>query len=111
MTGKAYYWTAFEEAAERLKEMGHTPISPCDLPAGLGEDEYMLLDHMLIMMCDGIYMLKDWPMSKGAMIEYEVALHAGKAIYFEGDEHSEKELAHGKPSTVKFTPFNEAQQK
>ena len=46
-------------------------------------DEYMKLDLMLLDMCEGIYMLKDWEDSKGANREYGYALAKGKAIYFE----------------------------
>lgn len=36
-------------------------------------DEYMKLDLMLLDMCDAIYMLNGWEMSKGACIEFSYA--------------------------------------
>lgn len=36
-------------------------------------DEYMKLDLMLLDMCDAIYMMNGWEMSKGACIEFSYA--------------------------------------
>jgi len=41
------------------------------------EDLKALLD------CDGIYMLRGWEQSKGAKIEYELAMNLGIKRYYE----------------------------
>ena len=82
----------FQEAARKLYVAGHTPISPTDLPTCLTEGEYLQLDHLLIGFSDAVLMLSDWTHSKGAMIEYELAVHMGKQLYFEGNAKNEQKL-------------------
>lgn len=77
------YKEKFKAMALRLETAGHTAISPTDLPAGLTEGEYMQLDHLLIGFADAVFMLDDWTKSKGAMIEYELAIHMNKPVYFQ----------------------------
>ena len=82
----------FQEAARKLYVAGHTPISPTDLPPGLTEGEYLQLDHLLIGFADAVFMLDDWTKSKGAMIEYELAIHMNKPVYFQGSAKNEQAL-------------------
>ena len=72
------YKEKFKAMAAKLERAGYTAISPTDLPGGLTEGEYMQLDHLLIGFADAVFMLSDWSQSKGAMIEYELAVHMGK---------------------------------
>lgn len=41
---------------------------------------------------EAVFMLSDWTYSKGAMIEYELAVHMNKRIFFEGNQKSEQAL-------------------
>ena len=86
------YKEKFKAMAAKLERAGYTAISPTDLPGGLTEGEYMQLDHLLIGFADAVFMLSDWSQSKGAMIEYELAVHMGKRIFFEGNRQSEQTL-------------------
>lgn len=82
----------FQEAARKLYVAGHMPISPTDLPPGLTEGEYLQLDHLLIGFADAVFMLDDWTKSKGAMIEYELAVHASKPVFYSTSRKSRKEI-------------------
>ena len=86
------YQEKFEKAAMELKAAGHTPISPTDLPGGLTEGEYMQLDHLLISFADAVLMLPDWLESMGSKIEYELAIHAGKPVFFAANDTSRQAL-------------------
>ena len=86
------YKEKFKAMAAKLERAGYTAISPTDLPGGLTEGEYMQLDHLLIGFADAVFMLSDWTQSKGAMIEYELAVQMGKRIFFEGNRTSEQTL-------------------
>ena len=92
MSSDIHYREKFAEAVRKLETAGHTAISPTDLPAGLTEGEYLQLDHMLIGFADGVFMLSDWTHSKGAMIEYELAVHMNKRVFFEGNIKNEQAL-------------------
>ena len=67
---------AFNDAEIRLQEEGYEVVNP--LENGLTKDhswkEHMKADIKLLMECDTIYMLKGWTGSKGARIEYQIAV-------------------------------------
>lgn len=86
------YMIKFKKAGHHLYVIGHIPIMPIDLPEGLTDAEYLMLDHILINLCDALYMLTDWTKSEGAMIEHEIAVRGGKKIFYQDCEASEKEL-------------------
>ena len=86
------YMIKFKKAAHHLYVVGHIPIMPTDLPEGLTDAEYLMLDHILVNLCDALYMLTDWTKSEGAMIEHEIAVRGGKKIFYQDCEASEKEL-------------------
>lgn len=83
---------AFEDAADRLRALGHVPINPHevtpyehegDCPPGLPGGEaathnapcYMRTDITAMLTCDAIYLLPGWQKSEGARIEYLIAAH------------------------------------
>lgn len=72
----------FYEAEQRLQKKGYEVVNP--LNNGLTTDhlwqEHMRADLKLMLECDTIYMLKGWRASKGAKIEYELALTLGFSI-------------------------------
>lgn len=77
------------EAAKKLREMGHEPVNPFDTiapPGGLREDEryayYMGEDLKKLLMCDAILMCSGWGASKGCAVEHQVArIYSIKTIY------------------------------
>lgn len=88
-------WRAeFKAASDKLRAMGHAPVNPADIGDALAEDclsktpgktleweDYMREDIKALTECGGICMLPGWMRSRGAFLEYLVALHLGlKAI-------------------------------
>lgn len=87
ITGTDDYMLRFAAAEERLQQEGHVAINPAkvsaELPEGTSYKEYMKLAICLLDMCEGIFMLKNWDVSKGATIEMEHAIETKKVITFE----------------------------
>ena len=87
MTGIALHnFPAFEEAARRLREQGHTVISPHECEE-VNHDApkpwayYMRRDIVAMMGCDTIVMLPGWEQSRGANLERHVAEALSFTIY------------------------------
>ena len=96
----------FAKAEEMLKAKGYEVFNPTDeewqkhlhkkyifdrkvQPNGEKVDFYtyaVLRDLMVLATCDAIYMLADWPNSKGANVEYDFTVATGKKRYFEKKE-------------------------
>ena len=73
---------AFNQAAEKLRQAGHTVCSPAEQPDGLGYHEYMALD--LAWICEhaqGVVMLSGWRSSPGAKAEHALAVALGLRVY------------------------------
>ena len=69
------YRKAFKEAATYLKEQGHEPVDPSLLgkPEHHSWHYYMKKAIALLVECDGIYMLRGFYKSKGALLEKQIA--------------------------------------
>lgn len=68
------------EAAEKLKALGHEPVNPFDTPEapkGLSEKEqyayYMGEDLKRLLTCDAVYFCKGHAKSRGCRIEQQAA--------------------------------------
>lgn len=87
ITGTDDYMLRFAVAEERLQQEEHVALNPAkvsaELPEGTNYEEYMKLAICLLDMCEGIFMLKNWDRSKGAMIEMVHAIETRKVITFE----------------------------
>lgn len=66
--------------AEVIKRMGHEPVNPFDTPQApehWNSDRkyayYMGEDVKRLLMCDAIYMFRDWENSTGCTIEHSIA--------------------------------------
>lgn len=72
----------FDEAEQRLKEEGFTVVNPLNngLTVNHGWIEHMKADLKLLLECDTIYLLKNWKQSRGAAIEYGLAVSLGYDI-------------------------------
>ena len=76
---------AFSKAEASLKEQGHEVVNPLNngLPRESTWNEHMRADLKLLLDCDAIYMLNGWEYSKGASLEYDLAIDLGfKLIHF-----------------------------
>lgn len=87
ITGVEDYMVKFPDAEKELKVSGYTVVNPAKINWGMPDDityeEYMEIDIKLIDMCDAIYMLRGWNMSRGANREYGYALGRGKTIIYQ----------------------------
>lgn len=75
----------FERAENWLSLIGLSPINPMKKVSeqeGKSWKDYMLEDIAILWECDGIYMLPDWKDSKGARIEFQIALELDLIITF-----------------------------
>ena len=68
------YRVKFLKKQMELEEKGHKVINPSrigDMLPELKHEQYLHIDKALIDICDAVYFLKDWGLSKGAREEYE----------------------------------------
>jgi hypothetical protein len=88
---------AFDQAAERLRKVGHDVVSPAELDdpevrermlndetgvvSSLNWAQCLGRDIEVLDTCDGIVLLPGWECSKGAKLETYAAILRGKAIY------------------------------
>jgi hypothetical protein len=82
MTGKPdLNRAAFVNAANELKQLGHTPVNPFDLhPADVTWQQAMRADIAALTQCDCILMLEGWESSRGATLEHYIAVTLGIAV-------------------------------
>lgn len=90
---------AFADAALEVKNSGHTPLNPFDIPVwedcscdlnkpqfdGHAWGCYLRADIVAMLKCDGIYMLSGWENSHGARLELSVAAACGLTVYFSAE--------------------------
>lgn len=83
MTGiPDYNYPLFNITAARLRALGYTVHSPTDY--GLSSADWLTCMRRGItdlMKCDAIALLPDWHKSRGASIEYGLALSLGMPFY------------------------------
>lgn len=82
MTGIAdFNFPSFNKAASELRAKGHTVINPAEKQDEGNPDmtwyDYMRQDIRMMMDCDTIFMLPGWSCSKGAKIEWSLAVALG----------------------------------
>lgn len=87
MTGKPRNNKAcFDAATQRLRSDGWIVINPCYMNEIRNYATYELgLRSVIIelMKCENIYMLVDWERSRGATIEYNIAIALSMGVYWE----------------------------
>ena len=73
---------SFNEADIRLQEQGYEVVNPLNngLPRESTWNEHMIADIKLLLDCDAIYMLNGWEISKGACIEFNIAVSLNYVI-------------------------------
>ena len=86
ITGHFDYRNKFKEAEAMISKLGHTVINPSTLPPGLKSNEdYMHICKSMIDVADGVYFLKGWENSKGAMEEHSYSVDKDKMIFEESN--------------------------
>ena len=75
----------FEDAEHKLQQQGFSVINPMKIKHehDLSWESYMKEDLKAMLDCDAIYLLPNYKDSKGAMIEYDLALILNLNIIFE----------------------------
>ena len=75
----------FSIAEKQLIENGFKTINPMTIEHNHNKswENYMRVDLKSLLDCNYIYMLKDWHLSKGANIEYNLAKDLGLSIIFQ----------------------------
>ncbi len=77
----------FESAQDLLEELGLEVANPLDngLPKNAPWIQHLCRNLEILDKCDGIFMMRDWKMSRGACHEYDYANRERKIILFEAD--------------------------
>lgn len=87
IAGEDNYQQKFAAACEEVRQLGHEPVSPCEIHDGCDHrdrwESWMICDLHTLLDCDGVYALRDWSWSKGANIEVQLALRLGKEVIYQ----------------------------
>lgn len=80
-----YARSRFSQAESLLSGIGLTPVNPFNNGLEIDADwwEHMVRDIEMLSGCDAIFMLSGWDDSRGARIEYNIALETGISVLFE----------------------------
>ncbi len=108
ITGVKDYKARFKHAQITLEMAGkQTVLNPAVMPEGLKEyDDYIRISLSMLCAADGIVMLPGWKKSRGARIELQEALKAGKKIFF-GVESVMRKVAPEAKYELKVIPETE----
>jgi hypothetical protein len=73
---------AFFKAEDELVMMGHEVINPARINPDILADwlDCMRADIKQLVDCDGVYMLEGWRKSKGASLEWYIAVQLGMKV-------------------------------
>lgn len=87
MTGiKDLNFPAFDKARDKLLALGYWVVSPADLERHrpvMTYEEAMKDDIRHMMTCNAIYLLRGWNDSRGARLEWFVAVSLGFKVMYE----------------------------
>lgn len=76
--------------AQEIWRKGHAAICPhlntMFMDENIGYEHFLRGDFKILSMCHGIFLLPNWKDSKGAKMEYDVAIKLGKHIYTKLEE-------------------------
>ena len=82
ITGDPDYKKKFEDGKKRLEEMGHTVLSPAELPLGMSNGDYMRICFAMIDVADIVAFLPGWQESRGAKLENEYCQYISKQTFY-----------------------------
>jgi len=78
VTGDSNYQKKFLKEENRLLSLGYTPFNPAAcIPSKVEWSEAMRMAIRMMLLCDGVSLLPDWKISKGAKIEKQLACELG----------------------------------
>jgi Asp-tRNA(Asn)/Glu-tRNA(Gln) amidotransferase A subunit family amidase len=85
ITGTTDYMERFEKAEQLLKAQGREVVNPTKLPHNHDKtwESYMREDIKALVECEAIYVMKGWSLSKGAILEVNIASALEFKIEFE----------------------------
>lgn len=72
---------AFEEAENKLHELGFVVLNPSCLPDGMRGDKYMPICLSMVNAADMLVLLPGWESSPGAMLEKSYAQYQNKFVF------------------------------
>ncbi len=72
----------FESICQLLRNLGHKIFSPHEVDKQPTYEDYLKVDIKILMDCNAIIMLPGWVYSKGAMLEFNLAVGLKMPVYF-----------------------------
>ena len=75
-----FNYPAFNAMAAKLRALGHHVENPAENPACDSWEAYMRLAIAQLVTCDTILMLPGWTASRGACVEYRLAVELGMCV-------------------------------
>ena len=78
ITGVKDYREKFAKAEVELIKNGYIPLNPARNPAGLTNEQYMLMNVTAISTASAVYFLPGWQQSEGAQLEMQYARYIRK---------------------------------
>jgi hypothetical protein len=82
ITGDPEYKQKFDTVRDNLQADDVVILSPADLPAGMSNEDYMLICLSMIFSADAVMFLPDWQISLGAQIEHAICEYVKKNILY-----------------------------
>lgn len=79
---------AFHAAAAKLRAIGHEVVNPAEVnpDPGMKWEDAMRADLPQLCRCDAIAMLPGWQLSRGARLEFDIAVALSMPVHFLGAE-------------------------
>ena len=73
-------YPVFNAMAKRLRALSHEVCNPAENPACVSWEAYMRLAIAQLITCNTILMMSGWTGSRGACIEYRLAVELGMCV-------------------------------
>lgn len=79
----------FKQVMTILQEEGLEPVSPLEngLPDSATWSDHMKENIRMMMQCDSVAFMSNWPVSRGCRVEYKLAENLGMRIIYLGRDN------------------------